>query len=147
MAQNIFLGIIKKSWARDACDVPLPPMPIQDKLILTENEKERPADGKMMRGRFLMSLSMWIHKTKKGRWINWDLQLVLAKIATLRMKAESGDRTAKQQWKQLSKRTAALGKRAKKGDPSAKRLVEVINQSGVLGPDQPISRRQPISKR
>ena len=106
MAHDIFLGIIKKSWARGDCNAPapLPPMPAQKKLILTEDEKSR-----------------------------------LEKIAALRMKAESGDRKAKKQWRRLSRRAATLGKKARQGDPKAKRMVEVINQSGVLGPAQQIS--------
>jgi hypothetical protein len=104
MAQDIFLGVIKKNWARGTCKAPLPKTPVQAQLTLTAGEKDK-----------------------------------LAKIAVLRMKAESGDRKAQNQWKLLSKRASALGKKARKGDPKAKRLVEVINQSGVLGPAQRIS--------
>jgi len=104
MSKDIFLKIVKKNWARGACDAPLPPMAAQKKLVLTADEKER-----------------------------------LAKIAALRMKAESGDRKAQKQWKLLSRRAAAIGKKARQGDPKAKRMVEVINQSGVLGPAQRIS--------
>jgi len=100
MSQDLFLGIVKKNWARDSYAT-LPSVPIQEQLVLTTDEKDH-----------------------------------LAKIAALKMKAESGDRSAKKQWKKLVKKANLL---RKKSDPKARRMVSVLDQSGLLGHVQKIS--------
>jgi hypothetical protein len=60
----------------------------------------------------------------------------LARIAALKMKAESGDRKARKQWKRLVKQANKL---RKKSDPRAKRMATVLDQSGLLGRVQKIS--------
>ena len=103
MAQDLFLGIIKKDWSRGAGLTPLPREPVQEQLILTTDEKAK-----------------------------------LDKIATLKMKAESGDRRAKRQWGKLVKKANLLRKKAA-FDPRARRMVAVLDQSGILGHVQKIT--------
>ena len=104
MALDLFLGIIKKNWARDAAagspQAAAPPAA----LVLTADEKDR-----------------------------------LARIATLKMRAESGDRKSRKQWKRLARKANALRAKARKGDPRASRMIAVLDQSGLLGSVQKIS--------
>ena len=63
----------------------------------------------------------------------------LAKLAVLKMKASSGDRLAKLQWKKIKVNVAILKVKARKGDPKAKHDLAVLDDSGLLGHVQTIS--------
>ncbi len=63
----------------------------------------------------------------------------ISKLAALRMKAESGDRTAKKEWQRVSTKVAALRVRARGGDPKAVRACQILEDSGLFGKSRNIS--------
>ena len=104
MAEDLFLGTTKKSWARGLPCHPTVSTSTQTHLALTVEERER-----------------------------------LARLATLKMKAESGDKQSRRRWKAASARFAVLKTRAKGGDPRARRALGVLEESGLFGHVQMIS--------
>ena len=63
-------------------------------------------------------------------------KLELERLAALKMRAVSGDRKAKIQWKRASSRIASLAAKAKAGDPKARRSLLVLKQNGFFQPSQ-----------
>lgn len=61
---------------------------------------------------------------------------MLEKISILRMKADSGDKSAQKQLVQFTKNVAKLKAQAKKGDPKAKRSLLVLRESGIFNQPQ-----------
>jgi hypothetical protein len=61
---------------------------------------------------------------------------MLAAAANIRVRADGGDRKAKRQIATLTRKIAALGKRAKRGDARAQRAYMVWQSSGILQPSQ-----------
>lgn len=61
------------------------------------------------------------------------------KLASLRMRAESGDTGAKKQWRKTLSRVRDLKTRAKRGDARAARACQVLEDSGLFGHTQKIS--------
>ena len=61
-----------------------------------------------------------------------DEQQYLAKLAVLRMKADSGDVAAQKEWKTTMANVNALRKKAAKGDDKAQRTVAILKESGIF---------------
>ena len=57
---------------------------------------------------------------------------MLAEIASLRMKADGGDKSAKKQLALMARKVAKLKVRAHRGDKKAKRSLTVLRESGVF---------------
>ena len=68
-----------------------------------------------------------------------DEQVMLTRIASLRLKADSGDRASKKQLVVMAKKVAALKVRARKGDAKAKRSLLVLRESGVFNETQTLT--------
>jgi hypothetical protein len=63
-------------------------------------------------------------------------KLELERLAIVKMRAESGDKKAKIQWKRMSDKIASLKTKAKAGDPKAKRSLLMLKQNGFFQPIQ-----------
>jgi hypothetical protein len=61
---------------------------------------------------------------------------MIARIAEVKVAADSGDRKAKKQIAKVLKQLAALQKRARRGDKRAARAAQVLEESGILAPSQ-----------
>jgi hypothetical protein len=61
-------------------------------------------------------------------------KLELERLASVKMRAESGDKKAKIQWKRMSSKISSLAAKAKAGDPKAKRSLLVLKQNGFFQP-------------
>ena len=57
---------------------------------------------------------------------------LLADIASTKMLADLGDKTAQKKMREVGKKIAGLKKQAKRGDPKAKRALYVLNETGVF---------------
>jgi hypothetical protein len=68
-----------------------------------------------------------------------DEQQYLAKLAVLRMKADSGDAAAQKEWKVTMTNVNALRKKAAKGDDKAQRTVAILKESGIFSGVQTMS--------
>ena len=56
----------------------------------------------------------------------------LEKLASIKMRAEAGDRQAKIQWIAVARKFRATKARAVAGDPKAKRSLAILRQAGFL---------------
>ena len=63
----------------------------------------------------------------------------LEKLASIKMRAEAGDRQAKIQWIAVAKKFRATKARAVAGDPKAKRSLAILKQAGFLQDAQKFS--------
>jgi hypothetical protein len=63
----------------------------------------------------------------------------LEKLASIKMRAEAGDRQAKIQWIAVASKFRATKARAKAGDPKARRSLAILQQAGFLQPTQKFS--------
>ena len=63
----------------------------------------------------------------------------IAKLAVLKMNADGGNKKAAKEWKATMAKVAAAKKRADSGDPKAKRLMTVLNESGLFDGVQSMS--------
>jgi hypothetical protein len=63
----------------------------------------------------------------------------LEKMASIKMRAEAGDRQAKIQWIAVASKFRATKARAKAGDPKARRSLAILQQAGFLQPTQKFS--------
>ena len=63
----------------------------------------------------------------------------LARLAVLKMKAASGDKLAKLQWKKIKVNVSILKVKARRGDPKARHDLAVLDGSGLFGHVQTIS--------
>ena len=63
----------------------------------------------------------------------------LDKLASLRMRAESGDKKARREWRRVLSQVKTLRKRARRGDARASRALLVLSSSGVVGDSQKIA--------
>jgi hypothetical protein len=61
---------------------------------------------------------------------------MLASLAETRARADAGNARARKQMTALERKTTTLGKRAKRGDAKAARLLRVLNESGILQTSQ-----------
>lgn len=60
-------------------------------------------------------------------------QQVLARLAAVKMLADAGDRTARVKWKKfVQSELPATRRKALRGDANARRLLTVVEQSGLL---------------
>ena len=66
-------------------------------------------------------------------------QAMLTEIATLRLKADAGDKAAKKQLVVMTKKVALIKARARKGDAKAKRALLVLRESGVFNETQTLT--------
>ena len=57
---------------------------------------------------------------------------LIAHLAVLKMRVDSGDKKALPEWRKNMKAILAARERAKKGDPKAKRFVQVLSESGLF---------------
>lgn len=64
---------------------------------------------------------------------------MLSAWATVRARADSGDRKARQKLAQLERRVAALTRSARRGNAKAKRELAVLTESGILERSQSIA--------
>lgn len=60
----------------------------------------------------------------------------IAKLAETKARAEAGDKVAKKQYAKMPKTVLALKNRAKKGDSKAKRMLTVLEKSGLFNQGQ-----------
>jgi hypothetical protein len=109
MSQDLIFGFTKKNWSRT------PPAIVHEcgPDMCTVSYKKEPLTG--------------------------DEKSKLDRLAQVKMRAESGDRSAQKQWKLISSRLIVLKTKAKGGDPKAKHTVEVLEDSGLFGHVQKIS--------
>ncbi len=63
----------------------------------------------------------------------------IAKLAVLKMNADGGNKKAAKEWKATMAKVAAAKKKADSGDPKAKRLMTVLNESGLFDGVQSMS--------
>ena len=63
----------------------------------------------------------------------------IAKLAVLKMLTDNGDKKARKQWKVAMARLVETKKLADKGDPRAKRVMTVVNESGIFAGVQSMS--------
>ena len=68
-----------------------------------------------------------------------DEKSKLGKLARVKMKADSGDKPAQRQWKEITLKLAILRSRAEKGDPRARHTLGILEDSGLFGHVQKIS--------
>lgn len=68
-----------------------------------------------------------------------DEAKMLVTLAEMKAKADSEDREAKKKFGVFQKRVAGLKAKAAKGDPSAKRLMKVLEESGLFNQGQKIT--------
>lgn len=61
---------------------------------------------------------------------------MIAKLATVRARADAGNAAARRQMAQLRRQIASLEKQARRGVASAKRRLLVLVTSGILEPSQ-----------
>lgn len=61
---------------------------------------------------------------------------MIARLAEVKVAADSGNRRAKAQIAKVLRQLAALQKRAKRGDKRAARAAQVLEESGILAPSQ-----------
>jgi len=64
---------------------------------------------------------------------------MLADLAATKLRADSGDPTARKKISAVKKNVASLRIRAKKGDPKASRALEILTRSGVFAGVQSFS--------
>ena len=109
MSEDLILSFTKKDWSRT------PPTIVHEcgpEMCMVSYKKEPLTDDEKSR---------------------------LDRLAQLKMKAESGDKPAQRQWKEISSRVTALRSRAKKGDPKARHTLGILDDSGLFGHVQKIS--------
>ena len=61
---------------------------------------------------------------------------MLARLADVRVRADSGDKKAKKQIAKLSRQITLLMRKARRGDARAARQMRVLQESGILEPSQ-----------
>jgi hypothetical protein len=64
---------------------------------------------------------------------------MLAEVAATKARAEAGDRGSRKKMEKFTAKVASLKKRASRGDPSAKRTLLVLRESGIFQPTQSIT--------
>jgi hypothetical protein len=57
---------------------------------------------------------------------------LVARLAVLKMRADAGDKKALRQWRENLKAVLEAKRRAARGDPRARRLVQVLSESGLF---------------
>ena len=57
---------------------------------------------------------------------------VIARLAVLKMRVDGGDKKALKEWREAGKKIILAKKLAAKGDPKAKRLMQVLGESGLF---------------
>jgi len=66
-------------------------------------------------------------------------QQMLAKLAVLKMRTDNGDRAALRQWRTEGIKIMKAKRAADRGNPRAKRLITVLNESGIFAGVQSMS--------
>jgi len=66
-------------------------------------------------------------------------QQFLAKLAVLKMQVDRGDKAALKRWRAFAVKIARTKKMADRGDPRAKRVITVLNESGLFAGVQSMS--------
>ena len=109
MSQDLIFGFTKKNWSRT------PPKAVHEcgpEMCMVSYQKAPLTD---------------------------DEKSKLDQLARVKMKAESGDRPAQRQWKDITLKMSSLKSKSKKGDPKAKHTLEILEDSGLFGHVQKIS--------
>lgn len=66
-------------------------------------------------------------------------QQMLARLAVLKMRTDNGDKAALKQWRAVGIKILRAKHAADKGNPRAKRLITVLNESGIFAGVQSMS--------
>jgi hypothetical protein len=66
-------------------------------------------------------------------------QQFLAQLAVLKMQVDSGNRAALKKWRAFVAKLAKTKKMADRGDPRARRVITVLNESGLFAGVQSVS--------
>ena len=66
-------------------------------------------------------------------------QHFLSQLAVLKMRTDAGDKRALKQWRSAAAKIVKTRKLAERGDPRAKRLITVLNESGLFAGVQSMS--------
>jgi hypothetical protein len=64
---------------------------------------------------------------------------VIARLAVLKMKVDAGDKKALKEWRIAGKKIIDAKKKADLGDVKAKRLMQVLSESGIFDGVQPMT--------
>lgn len=111
MSQDLFLGIVKKNWARGALDAnPLPPL---HPVVATPARLSPPMTA-----------------AERAR---------VGKIYSIRSRAESGDPAARKEWRKISTAVVGLRVRARGGDPRAVRACQVLEETRLFSQKSSLS--------
>ena len=68
-----------------------------------------------------------------------DEQQMLAKLAVLKMRTDNGDKAALKQWRAEGLKILKAKRAADKGNPKAKRLITILNESGIFAGVQSVN--------
>lgn len=66
-------------------------------------------------------------------------QQFLAQLAVLKMQVNAGDKKALKKWRAFASKLGKTKKQADRGDPKAKRVMTVLNESGIFAGVQSMS--------
>jgi len=100
------------------------------------NWSRRSYCGPTARGSFL--LAEYVFAPEPTQTTDAEKQF-LAKLAVLKMKTNNGDKKARLKWRAAVAKIVEARKLADRGDPRAKRLVTIVNESGIFAGVQSMS--------